>query len=79
LLARLVSKGALGYRKYKNLYLYHALVSEADCVGAEADSFLRRCFDGALQPMVSYFVQQRSLTPKQIRELKRILEKREAK
>jgi len=77
LLNRLVKKGALGYKKYKNLYLYFALVSEAECLRAESESFLARFFDGALEPMLAHFVEEHPLTPAQIRELKRILDRKE--
>lgn len=79
LLNRLVKKGALGYRKYKNLYLYYALVSEGECIRAESESFLARFFDGALEPMLAHFVEEHPLTPAQIRELKRILDKKEGR
>jgi BlaI family transcriptional regulator, penicillinase repressor len=79
LLNRLVKKGALGYKKYKNLYLYYALISEAECIRAESESFLARFFDGALEPMLAHFVEEHSLTPAQISELKRILEKKEGR
>jgi BlaI family penicillinase repressor len=38
LLGRLVNKGALGYQKELDSrgYVYHSLVSEADCVRAES-------------------------------------------
>ena len=77
LLNRLVKKGALGYRKYKNLYLYHPRVREKDCVRAESESFLKRCFDGALQPMLAHFVEHRKLEPEEIEQLHRILDGKE--
>ena len=76
LLNRLVKKGVLGYNNYKNLYLYYPLVTEAQCLQAESESFLNRFFDGALEPMLAHFVEQHRLTPAQIRELKRIVAKR---
>ncbi len=77
LLNRLVKKGALGFKKYKNLYLYSPLLRESECLKAEGESFLRRCFDGALQPMLAHFVEHRRLTREEIQELKRILDERE--
>ena len=79
LLNRLVKKGALGYKKYKNLYLYYALVAEAECIRAESESFLKRFFDGALEPMLAHFVEEHPLTPVQIRELRRILDRKEGR
>ncbi len=79
LLNRLVNKGALGYKKYKNLYLYYPVVSKSSCVRAESESFLRRCFGGSLQPMLAHFVEHRSLSPEEIQELRQILDQKEEK
>jgi len=75
LLGRLVKKKVLGYRTYKNLYLYYPLLSEAECVAAESASFLERCFGGSLQPMLAHFVEHHGLSPAQIKELKAILDR----
>lgn len=76
LLSRLVKKKALGYTTYKNLYLYYPLVSEAECVKVESESFLKRCFGGNLEPMLAHFVEERRLGKGQIAELKRILDQK---
>ena len=76
LLSRLVKKKALGYRTYKNLYLYYPLVSEAECVKLESESFLKRCFGGNLEPMLAHFVEERRLGKEQIAELKRVLDRK---
>ena len=78
LLNRLLKKGAVRFKRYKNLYLYYPLLTEAACVKAESDSFVKRCFDGALEPMLAHFVQQRKLKPSEIQELKRILDVKES-
>jgi BlaI family penicillinase repressor len=77
LLNRLVKKGALGYRKYKNLYLYFPLVTEGACVRSETESLLQRCFHGSVVPMLAHFVERKKLTAAEIQELKRILAERE--
>ena len=74
LLGRLVKKGAVGFRKYKNLYLYYPRVSEGECLRAESESFLKRCFGGSLQPMLAHFVEHRKLKPEELEELRRILD-----
>jgi BlaI family penicillinase repressor len=76
LLNRLVKKKALGYHKYKNLYLYYALVAETECLNSETESFLERCFAGSLQPMLAHFVEQRELTRKEIEQLIKILDEK---
>ena len=77
LLNRLIKKGALGYKTYKNFYLYYPLVSEEACIRMESESFIDRCFDGSLQPMLAHFVKTKRLTASEVKELKRILEKKE--
>jgi BlaI family penicillinase repressor len=76
LLNRLVTKGALGYRKYKNLYLYFPIVSETECLAVESESFLERFFGGSLRPMFAHFVEHHRLSRAHIEELKRILDRK---
>src|ERR1700749_2731555 len=62
LLSRLHKKKALGVEKHKNLYLYRPLVSEADCVKLESESFLERVFGGAVKPLLLHFVEKQRLS-----------------
>jgi BlaI family penicillinase repressor len=77
LLNRLVKKKALRFQKSGREYLYEPAVSEKACVRAESESFLQRVFGGALQPMLAHLVEERKLTPKEIKELKQILKMKE--
>jgi BlaI family transcriptional regulator, penicillinase repressor len=77
LLNRLVKKKALGFRVHKNLYLYFPLVTEAECLRVESESFLTRFFDGSLKPMLAHFVEHRRLSAAELEELKRILDVQE--
>ena len=79
LLNRLVKKRALGFKKEGRAYLYQPLVAENDCVTAESKSFLDRVFGGSLKPMLTHFVENRKLSPKQIDELKNLLKRKEKK
>ena len=73
MLNRLVAKGILQYERKGKSYLYSAAVTEAECRAAEADSFLKRVFDGSLSPMLSHFVQSRRLSRKELDTLEQIL------
>jgi BlaI family transcriptional regulator, penicillinase repressor len=73
LLSRLHKKKALGVEKQKNLYLYRPLVSEADCVKTESDSFLQRIFGGAVRPLLAHFVREQSLSSEDMDELRKLL------
>lgn len=75
LLRRLADKGALDYDKSGREFVFRPLVSERDCQLAESRSFLDRVFGGAVAPMVAAFVEQEKLSPEEITELKRILQK----
>lgn len=77
LLNRLVKKKALGFEKEGRAYLYHPLVKEAECVRAASDSFLNRVFGGSLTPMLAHFVEQKKMSPEEIRALKRLLERKD--
>lgn len=77
LLNRLVKKGAVRFKKEGREYLYRANVSEDACVRGESESFLQRVFGGALHPVLVQLVQERRMTPEEIKELKRILNAKE--
>jgi len=79
LLNRLLTKGLLHFEKSGKAYLYSAAVSEKACRAAEADTFLKRVFDGALSPMLAHFVQSRKLRPQELAELEALLRKKEGK
>ena len=76
LLNRLAKKGALGFEKKGRVYHYYPLVTEADCVREESRSFLERVYGGSLRPMLAHFFEESDLSPSDIEELKRILDKK---
>ena len=77
LLNRLVKKRALAFRREGRAYLYRPQAREAECVSAASESFLDRVFGGSLQPMLAHFVEREKLSPAEIAELKKILNKQE--
>lgn len=76
LINRLVEKNVLGYEKKGREYNYYPLVAEVDCIRAESHSFLRRVYRGALNPILSAFIENEELSPEDIEALKRILQKK---
>ena len=76
LLNRLVKKKAVGYDKKGREYHYYPLAAQADCVRTESRSFLRRVYGGAMKPMLAAFLENEDLSPEEIKDLKRILEKK---
>ena len=77
LINRLVKKQALGYEKKGRQYHYYPLIGQAECIGTESRSFLKRVYDGATKPMLAAFLENEDLSPKDIKELKQILNRKE--
>ena len=78
MLARLHRKKVLRARKYKNLFLYEPLVSEEECIQAESQSFLNRLFDGSVKPLLVHFARSKKLSRRDLDELRKILDEKEA-
>ena len=78
MLNRLVAKGALAYEVDGKRFLYRALVQRDACVRNESRSFLSRVFGGAVAPAVVHLLEHTRLTPDEVEQLRRVLE-REAK
>lgn len=76
-LSRLVKKGALSYRKYKNLYLYFPIVSEEKSKQQQGESFLNQVFDGSMEKMFLHFAKSKKLSEDQLEQLRRIAEQME--
>lgn len=75
LLTRLVKKGALGYEKRGRVFVYSPLIDEEEYRREESSSFLKKFYNGALNSMVLNFIDGDKLSPDDIDELTRILEK----
>lgn len=75
LLARLVQKGAVGANDADGRFLYSAKVNRDALARREARSFLARVFDGAVAPALVHFIEQAELSPKEVAELKKILDR----
>jgi len=75
LINRLVQKKAVGFEKKGRQYHYFPLVTEGECVRAEARSFLKRLGGGSIEPMLAAFVEEENLSPERIARLREILKK----
>ena len=74
LMARLVTKGALGFNRQGRAYLYHPLVEEKACRAAESESFLSRVFGGSLRPLLVHMVEAKKISREEIKELRKLLD-----
>jgi hypothetical protein len=54
--------------------VYTPRVTAAECVAAASGSFVERVFGGALTPMFAHFIEQRRLTPRELDELRALLD-----
>jgi BlaI family penicillinase repressor len=77
LLSRLVQKKALGFEQAGKAYRYRPLVSEEACARVRRRTLLQRVYDGALTPMLAAFIEDEDLTPEDIAELRRLLDRKE--
>ena len=75
LLSRLVDKGALrATDNAEGIREFAPAVKREACVHAESASFLERVFQGAAKPLLIHFAANSKLTPKEVRELKRLFD-----
>jgi BlaI family penicillinase repressor len=79
LLTRLDAKGAISERKRGNTSVYEPLVSREKARRSALSSFLDRAFDGAVEPLMHFLVEDKRLSEKQRRELIQILQEESMK
>lgn len=77
MLKRLIVKGAVRMDDSGKLQEYYPLIQREDVIPQEVDSFLSRVFDGSVRMMISALTDQKSLTKKDIAELRHILDEAE--
>ena len=74
LLRRLVEKGWITYRRVGSSFLYRAAIPKRSAVRRAVNEFSDRVLNGLLVPFVSHFVEERGLTPEDIRQLEEIIQ-----
>lgn len=73
LLKRLVQKGAITYEKKSRVFVYTALIGQADYINQESSLFLKRFYDGKITSMLASFVKEERLTEEELEELRQLL------
>lgn len=76
LLARLIKKGAVTFEKKGALYFYRPLLSEKKIKSQACKGFLNKIFGGSVTPLLQHFVESHSLSPSEIEELKKLLNRK---
>lgn len=75
-LNRLHKKEAIRFEKSGRNYLYYPLVSHDEYLKTENRSFLDRVYKGAVGMLCAKFLEEESLSDKDIEELQQLLEKK---
>ena len=73
LIKRLVTKGVLTYEKQSRVFVYTPLIDEAEYIGQESTSFLKRFYNGNLSAMLSAFIDHDRLSETEINTLRDLL------
>jgi BlaI family penicillinase repressor len=76
LINRLLQKKALQYEKEGRKYRYQPAVSQEQCVKEERRSFIQRVYGGTVTPMLAAFIEEAPLSPEEVEELKRMLDRK---
>ena len=75
LIKRLVTKGALTYKKQGRVFVYTPLVKEDEYINQESNTFLKRFYDGDISAMLSAYLEKNQLSETEICHLRSILSK----
>lgn len=76
LVNRLAKKKAIGFEKKGRRHYFYPMLSQEECVKADADSFLTRAGATMLKPILTAFIENEHLSDKEVEELQRILNKK---
>jgi BlaI family penicillinase repressor len=77
LINRLLQKKALKYEKEGRKYRYFPAVNQEQCIRRERRSFVHRVYGGTIAPMLAAFIDDAELSPEDIKELKRMLDRKD--
>ena len=75
----LEKKKYISSRKYGNVYEYTPLIREAEYKKTFMSGFVRNYFKNSYKDLVAFFVNEKALTPEELRELAGIIELENAK
>jgi predicted transcriptional regulator len=75
LLNRLLNKGAIAAEKDGRRFLYQAVLQRDDWLARESETMLQRLFGGRLAPLVAHFGSQQKLSPADVAELRKLIDK----
>lgn len=79
MLRRLIAKGAVRVDENTKVHEYYPAIKRRDVAPAETESFLNRVYDGSVGMLFSALTERKSLSDKDIAELRKILDDAEKK
>ena len=77
MLKRLIAKGAVRVDEEARVHEYYPTIRRRDVAPAETESFLNRVYDGSVGMLFTALTERKSLSDKEIAELRQILDKAE--
>jgi BlaI family penicillinase repressor len=79
LMDRMVTKGLLTAKRFRNLMLYRSAITRVQAQKGEIMRAVKRAFDGALTPMMQFMLDEHKLSQKQLAELESLIRKKRRK
>lgn len=79
MLSRLEKKGVIVHEKESRVFVYTPCFRKQEYIEAESRTLVDRFFDGAMNQMVMSFLDNKELSPQDLDELQRILDKKRKK
>lgn len=79
MLKRLIAKGAVRADETVRVHQYYPEINRRDVAPAETESFLNRVYDGSVGMLFTALTERKSLSDKEIAELRQILDNAEKK
>src|ERR1039457_4188564 len=76
LMDRMVPQGLLTTEKIRNLTLFRAAITPQEAQRGEVLYTLKHAFNGALTPMVQCLLESHDVTPEQLAELEKFIQKK---
>lgn len=75
IIKNLEKKGYLGSRLVGNVYLYHPVISETEYKKKFMGTVVKEYFDNSYKELVNFFVTQKKLSAKELKEIIKMIEK----
>lgn len=79
MLKRLIAKGAVRVDETVGVHAYYPVIQRCDVAPAETESFLNRVYDGSVGMLFTALTERKSLSDREIAELRQILDDAEKK